>query len=505
MTEKSPATEPGQLVLDRDAFGSPATSRRPGPPNRMNDLVYRDWMKFQKSFFRFVSDQQLVEECIYFFTKARWDDGAVSRTLIAGSEAFSAAEVSEPRVVTHLTGDQSIDQIVYEMRRHVSMRGLYDFAMIDLRRLTRTESDLDRFITEQADNFFRALRESLHDDRYCCIVVCPPQAGGGGFPTPWSVALSARSRLRLRDEKVGIIEKDGSLLYCLFMQANSDGRPSEIIRSNSIRLCDEAFRRAVPAWIIPKSPPRKRNEILHPAKFPEALIQHFIRLYTSESDRVFDPMVGTGSTVIAALRAGRHGYGIDLSDEFVEISRARIAREQTPVLFPSTESTGEVFVGDASNLDRVRELDGLVFDYAVTSPPYWSMLKNPGSENQRSRRVRKLPLVYSNDVRDLGNISDYDEFLKVLISIYSDVADRLVDDGVLTVIVKNIKRDHILYTLAWDLTNGLCGSTGPYQYMGTTLWCQDDVGLKPFAVGIYWVSNILHTYCLHFQKKGASP
>ncbi len=36
---------------------------------------------------------------------------------------------------------------------------------------------------------------------------------------------------------------------------------------------------------------------------------------------------------------------------------------------------------------------------------------------------------------------------------------------------------------------------------GNTLWCQHDVGLKPFAVGIYWMSNILHTYCLHFRKR----
>lgn len=109
--------------------------------------------------------------------------------------------------------------------------------------------------------------------------------------------------------------------------------------------------------------------------------------------------------------------------------------------------------------------------------------------------------MYSDNEQDVGNIADYDEFLNVLERVYTDVAERLVDDGLLTVVVKNVKRSHTLYPLAWDLTLRLCGPKGAFKYAGTTLWCQDDVGLKPFAIGIYWVSNILHTYCLHFQKR----
>ena len=98
-------------------------------------------------------------------------------------------------------------------------------------------------------------------------------------------------------------------------------------------------------------------------------------------------------------------------------------------------------------------------------------------------------------------MADYDEFLNVLESVYNNVAVRLADDGMLTVVAKNVKRNHILYPLAWDLASRLCGPKGSFDYVGTTLWCQDDVGIKPFAVGIYWVSNILHTYCLHFRKR----
>lgn len=101
----------------------------------------------------------------------------------------------------------------------------------------------------------------------------------------------------------------------------------------------------------------------------------------------------------------------------------------------------------------------------------------------------------------MGNIQDYDEFLNVLENVYIQSSHKLKTNGYLTVVVKNVKKDHILYTLAWDLAVKLCSPLGEYDYVGTTLWCQDDVSIKPFAVGIHWVSNILHHYCLHFKKR----
>ena len=499
-----PIDQQTSFALDEsDAVGgdSGAKSGRGGPPNRMNDLIYRDWMKFQKSFFRYVSDQLLVEQCIYFFTKAVWDDQAPSHTLILGVDAFSSAAIPSPRRVTHVKTPNSFESITETLRDETSKIGSGDFALIDFRPLIKDCCDLDRFITKHADSLFEALRASLKTDRYCCVIVDVPQAGGSGFPFPWFVALAARAHLRLRDEKIGLIEDEGRIFYCLFLQANNDARSATFATPDTLRLSDSKLQEIVPAWIIPKPPPRNKNEILHPAKFPETLIEEFIKLFSHERDNVFDPMVGTGSTIIAALRTKRHGFGTDLSEHFVQIASKRVDDEQNPSLFPVFVPEGHVFLGDATKLDEINGLDGIQFQYAVTSPPYWSMLTNPGSENQEARRRRNLPLVYSERTQDLGNIVEYDRFLDVLEAVYGHVAERLTDEGILTVVVKNVKREHTLYPLAWDLALRLCGPDGPFDYLGTTLWCQDDVGIKPFAVGIYWVSNILHTYCLHFQKR----
>ena len=64
MSENMATDKQGRLTFDPSTVAKRQKGNRGGPPNRMNDLVYRDWMKFQKSFFRFASDQALIEECV---------------------------------------------------------------------------------------------------------------------------------------------------------------------------------------------------------------------------------------------------------------------------------------------------------------------------------------------------------------------------------------------------------------------------------------------------------
>src|SRR4030066_2460567 len=75
------------------------------------------------------------------------------------------------------------------------------------------------------------------------------------------------------------------------------------------------------SWFIHTPPPRKKNVLQHPAKFPETLAQEFIEFFTRRGQNVLDPMVGTGSTLVAALRAGRASYGIEINPTYADLSR----------------------------------------------------------------------------------------------------------------------------------------------------------------------------------------
>ena len=53
------------------------------------------------------------------------------------------------------------------------------------------------------------------------------------------------------------------------------------------------------SWFILNPKPRPKNVLLHPAKFPEELVEYFIRFFTKRGDTVLDPMIGTGSSIIS--------------------------------------------------------------------------------------------------------------------------------------------------------------------------------------------------------------
>lgn len=67
----------------------------------------------------------------------------------------------------------------------------------------------------------------------------------------------------------------------------------------------------------------------HSAAFPLTLPKWFIELFTDPGDTVLDPFVGSGTTVQAAVECGRVAVGIDLSPEFVNLTRQQLRPVQS--------------------------------------------------------------------------------------------------------------------------------------------------------------------------------
>src|SRR5512140_3489836 len=82
------------------------------------------------------------------------------------------------------------------------------------------------------------------------------------------------------------------------------------------------------SWFIHNPPPRKKGVLVHPAKFPETMAQEFIEFFTKQGELVLDPMAGTGSTLVAALRAGRNSVGIELNPKYAKIAEQIVEGER---------------------------------------------------------------------------------------------------------------------------------------------------------------------------------
>jgi len=112
-----------------------------------------------------------------------------------------------------------------------------------------------------------------------------------------------------------------------FDRRTPEGRQSTITR-------DEFLEYTKSVWTFPAESARK---VGHPAPFPVELPYRLLQLYTFRDDVVLDPFCGSGSTCLAALKAGRHYIGYDNKPEYVDLAEKRIAAFRQTMM--STENT----------------------------------------------------------------------------------------------------------------------------------------------------------------------
>jgi len=264
------------------------------------------------------------------------------------------------------------------------------------------------------------------------------------------------------------------------------------------------------SWKVYKPKPRDENEIEHPAKFPLEMVKEFIEFFSHEGDWVIDPFLGTGTTLEACKATNRRGLGIELVEKYAEIARKKIQQKSLQD-FSESEERYIVLENDVRNvIENKSVLDSKgpasnKFDYCITSPPYWNMLKKSrgGVKSEHQKREEEgLDTMYSEKNKsDLGNIDNYEDFLSELVKIFTDLSEFLCSGAYLTVVVQNIRdEDGVMRPLAWDLGKRI-GKSSRYILKQEKLWLQDDKQLGIWGYPSEYVSNVHHHYCLNFKHK----
>ena len=70
------------------------------------------------------------------------------------------------------------------------------------------------------------------------------------------------------------------------------------------------------------------SEKIHPTQKPVELLKTLISIFTDEGDVVIDPCAGSGSTIVAAERLNRKGYGFEIKKEFYTKANQWIMEEK---------------------------------------------------------------------------------------------------------------------------------------------------------------------------------
>lgn len=244
---------------------------------------------------------------------------------------------------------------------------------------------------------------------------------------------------------------------------------------------------SISVWDIVKS--KEETKLRHPAMFPIELCRRLIEIYTKKGDVVLDPFVGSGSAIIAARNMERKGIGFDINPDFVELTKKRLAQRK---LVQLNVEEPDIYCDDAINL--LKYVKPKSIDLVITSPPYWNI------HTRKRTADYKKPRPYSTLERDLGNITDFDEFMKELKSVFEKVHIVLKHGKRCVIIVMDIRQGSKFYPFHMYVCN-MMKEIG-YVLEDIIIWDRrkEYNNLRPLGYPYVFIVNKVHEYILIFRK-----
>ena len=213
--------------------------------------------------------------------------------------------------------------------------------------------DYELFLDEMDKVWAECARVLSPGGRICCVVgdVCLPRRKlGRHLVMPLHSDIQVRSRVLGLDTLTPIIwhkianavtEAKGNgagffgkpyqpgavvkndVEYILFLRKGGEYRkPSPLQKALSMLSKREMQHWWRPIWTDVRGASTRTG---HPAPFPSELAERLIRMFSFAGDTVLDPFLGTGSTTIAAIGAGRNSIGVDIDADYIELASKNIA------------------------------------------------------------------------------------------------------------------------------------------------------------------------------------
>jgi site-specific DNA-methyltransferase (adenine-specific) len=213
-------------------------------------------------------------------------------------------------------------------------------------------SDYDQFLAELNKVWSDVLRVLVPGGRLVCVVgdVCLSRRAYGrhvvvplhadicvacrklGFdnlnPIIWHKIANANYEVSNGTRFLGkpyepnaIIKND---IEFILMQRKPGGyrKPSEAQRELSRLSKEEHAAWFQQFWTISGASTRE-----HPAPFPLELAYRLVRMFSFHGDTVLDPFCGTGTTMMAALKADRNSIGVEIDREYCRMAAIRLKHE----------------------------------------------------------------------------------------------------------------------------------------------------------------------------------
>lgn len=228
----------------------------------------------------------------------------------------------------------------------------------------------------------------------------------------------------------------------------------------------------------------------HGGQKPPELCAHLVRALTKAGQRVLDPFMGVGGTLLGATITGRRAVGIEVSPRWVDVYREVCRRESL--------SMQEVHEGDCRQV--LGRLEG-PFDLVLTDVPYWDMDRRRRSSGKFKRAGGEAVQRRPSRLTEFhpGAPSTRDGWLDLLHDTFAVCRRLLKPGGYLAVFIGDMYHSGQYHPLSHDVAALLSGLG--YTMKANLVWYDVSKSLHVYGYRYEFIPSMVHQNILVFRNE----
>lgn len=234
----------------------------------------------------------------------------------------------------------------------------------------------------------------------------------------------------------------------------------------------------------------------HGGQKPPELCAELIRTFTKAGQRVLDPFMGVGGTLLGAAISQRQGVGVELNPRWIEIYQEVCRLEGV--------EAQEVHCGDSREV--LQTMEAASFDFVLTDVPYWDMdrrrrstgqFKRAGGEAKERRPSKLSPFAGEGTATTAGD-EGKQEWLAMLGTVFSEARRVLRPRGYMAVFIGDMYhsgRYHMLSALLADQLQAL-----DLTLKANLIWYDVSKRLNVYGYRYEFIPSMIHQNILIVRK-----
>jgi DNA modification methylase len=237
----------------------------------------------------------------------------------------------------------------------------------------------------------------------------------------------------------------------------------------------------------------------HGGQKPPELCADLIRTFTKAGQRVLDPFMGVGGTLLGAAISGREALGIEITPRWIELYQEVCRLEGVAPQAAIRGDSREVLPGLAPES----------FDFLLTDVPYWDMDKRRRSTGKfkraggaaterRSSKLNRFAAEEQEAPPSVG-IGGLDDWLETMATVFGHAERLLRPRAYMAVFIGDMYHSGRYHPLSAHLMGVLERHTGMIM-KANLIWYDVSKKLNVYGYRYEFIPSMIHQNILVYRK-----